>query len=114
MLSITKLREQIVRPLLPPRKITQLKTGVVHDECSGSMVVPSDGGLVKGQSYYARVFAYSPIGFSQGQVGLLVVWYLVHDWVLPVIFSGSKLTASLLPSNIRLNLANQSVRRPNS
>lgn len=32
------------------------------------MVVPTDGGLVKGQAYYARVFAYSPVGFSQGQV----------------------------------------------
>ena len=38
------------------------------------MVVPTDGGLVKGQAYYARVFAYSPIGFSQGQVGLFVVY----------------------------------------
>ncbi|CAM9212653.1 unnamed protein product, partial [Hapterophycus canaliculatus] len=46
----------------------QLKTGVVQKECSGDMVVPTDGGLVKGQAYYARVFAYSPVGFSQGQV----------------------------------------------
>lgn len=48
--------------------ICQLKTGVVQGECSGEMVVPTDGGLVKGQAYYARVFAYSPVGFSQGQV----------------------------------------------
>lgn len=34
------------------------------------MVVPTDGGLVKGQAYYARVFAYSSVGFSQGQVAL--------------------------------------------
>lgn len=32
------------------------------------MVVPTTGGLVKGQAYYARVFAYSPSGFSQAQV----------------------------------------------
>ena len=51
-------------------KMAQLKTGVVQNACSGSMVVPTDGGLVKGQAYYARVFAYSPIGFSQSQVGL--------------------------------------------
>lgn len=31
-------------------------------------MVPTAGGLVKGQAYYARVFAYSPVGFSQGQV----------------------------------------------
>lgn len=45
----------------------QLKTGVVQSECSGEVVVPTEGGLVKGQAYYARVFAYSPVGFSQGQ-----------------------------------------------
>ena len=52
------------------RIVSQLKTGVVQSECSGSMVVPTDGGLVKGQAYYARVFAYSPVGFSPSQVGL--------------------------------------------
>ena len=46
----------------------QIKTGVVQDECSGELVVPTYGGLVKGQAYYARVFAYSPVGFSPGQV----------------------------------------------
>lgn len=51
----------------------QLKTGVVQQECSGDMVVPTDGGLVKGQAYYARVFAYSPVGFSQGQVSCCCV-----------------------------------------
>lgn len=51
--------------------LMQLKTGVVQSECSGTMVVPTDSGLVKGQAYYARVFAYSPVGFSQGQVGLV-------------------------------------------
>lgn len=30
--------------------------------------MPTNGGLVKGQAYYARVFAYSPVGFSQAQV----------------------------------------------
>lgn len=50
------------------RTIFQLKTGVVQGECTGEMVLPTDGGLVKGQAYYARVFAYSPVGFSQGQV----------------------------------------------
>lgn len=62
--------------------VLQLKTGVVQGDCSGSMVVPTDGGLVKGQAYYARVFAYSPVGFSQGQVGFqtnLSLIILVHD-----------------------------------
>ncbi|CAN0402070.1 unnamed protein product, partial [Scytosiphon promiscuus] len=44
-----------------------LRPGLCN-KCSGDMVVPTDGGLVKGQAYYARVFAYSPVGFSQGQV----------------------------------------------
>lgn len=46
----------------------QVQTGVAQSDCSGEMVVPTDGGLVKGQAYYARVFAYSSVGFSMGQV----------------------------------------------
>lgn len=59
--------------------VSQLKTGVVQSDCSGSMVVPTDGGLVKGQAYYARVFAYSPVGFSQGQVRFKVLSFQVTE-----------------------------------
>ena len=45
----------------------KVQTGTVHGACSGSLVVPSVGGLVTGQYYYARVFAYNQIGYSDPQ-----------------------------------------------
>jgi len=45
--------------------VEQIQSGDAHDACTGEMVVPSDGGLVKGQLYYARVFALNTIGYSE-------------------------------------------------
>mmetsp|Transcript_7081 Transcript_7081/g.9356 ORF Transcript_7081/g.9356 Transcript_7081/m.9356 type:complete len:408 (+) Transcript_7081:2-1225(+) len=44
--------------------VTQINTGVDVEECTGEMVIPSTGGLVKGQKYYARVFALNMVGYS--------------------------------------------------
>jgi len=45
----------------------KVQSGVVHGACSGSLVVPSVGGLVTGQFYYARVFAYNQKGYGDPQ-----------------------------------------------
>uniref|UniRef100_A0A7S3UTI5 Fibronectin type-III domain-containing protein n=1 Tax=Heterosigma akashiwo TaxID=2829 RepID=A0A7S3UTI5_HETAK len=49
-------------------KVRKFQAGLVHDECHGDMVVPTDGGLEQGQDYYARVFAYNRVGFGEPQV----------------------------------------------
>ena len=36
----------------------------MHGACSRSLVVPSVGGLVTGQFYYSRVFAYNRVGYG--------------------------------------------------
>jgi len=49
----------------------KVQTGVVHGACTGSLSVPSSGGLVTGQYYYARVFAYNQKGYGSAQTGLV-------------------------------------------
>jgi hypothetical protein len=46
------------------------QAGVVHGACSGSLAMPSVGGLVTGQYYYARVFAYNQRGYGDAQTAL--------------------------------------------
>jgi hypothetical protein len=48
----------------------KVQAGVVHGACSGSLVMPSVGGLVTGQYYYARVFAYNQKGYGDPQTAL--------------------------------------------
>jgi len=48
----------------------KVQAGVVHGACSGSLVVPSVGGLVTGQYYYARVFAYNQKGYGSPTTAL--------------------------------------------
>jgi hypothetical protein len=48
----------------------KVQAGVVHGACSGSLVVPSVGGLVTGQYYYARVFAYNQKGYGAAATAL--------------------------------------------
>ncbi len=48
--------------------VSKISSGNTHGPCSGDMVVPTTGGLVKGQNYYTRVFAYNRIGYSQAMV----------------------------------------------
>jgi hypothetical protein len=48
----------------------KVQAGVVHGACSGAMVVPSVGGLVTGQFYYARVFAYNQKGYGSAATAL--------------------------------------------
>lgn len=47
----------------------KVQEGVVHSACSGDLVVPSVGGLVTGQYYYARVFAYNQKGYGSPATG---------------------------------------------
>jgi len=47
--------------------ITQLVTGVVYTDCTGTQVVPSDKALSNGQFYYGRVFAVNEVGYSLPQ-----------------------------------------------
>ncbi len=51
-----------------PISVSKTGSGDLHGPCSGDMIVPTTGGLVKGQNYYARVFAYNRIGYSQAMV----------------------------------------------
>lgn len=50
--------------------ITQLKEGKVHSTCTGSQIVPSEGGLVTGTEYFARVVAINNIGYGKTQAAL--------------------------------------------
>ena len=50
--------------------VAKVQAGEVHGACSGSLVVPSAGGLVTGQYYYARVFAYNQKGYGDPQTAL--------------------------------------------
>ncbi len=51
-----------------PITVTKISSGNLYGPCSRDMIVPTTGGLVKGQNYYARVFAYNQIGYSQAMV----------------------------------------------
>ena len=46
---------------------TLLVDGESYGDCSGSLVVPKSGGLVKGSDYFARVFAVNNEGYSLPQ-----------------------------------------------
>merc|ERR1711871_1778562 len=48
-------------------EITELVTGLAHDDCTGSKVVPQTGALNSASTYYARVTAINDIGFSLPQ-----------------------------------------------
>jgi len=50
--------------------LDKVQTGVVHGACVGSLVMPSVGGLVTGQYYYGRVFAYNQAGYGEAQTAL--------------------------------------------
>ncbi|KAG5186910.1 hypothetical protein JKP88DRAFT_308703, partial [Tribonema minus] len=43
---------------------TKVLDGHVYNKCVGAMVVPTTGGLVAGEAYYARVTAYNRIGYG--------------------------------------------------
>ena len=49
----------------------KVQRGVVHGACTGSLAMPSVGGLVTGQYYYARVFAYNQQGYGDPQTALM-------------------------------------------
>ncbi len=51
-----------------PITATKVSSGNAHGACSGDMIIPTTGGLVKGQNYYTRVMAYNRIGYSQAMV----------------------------------------------
>eukprot|EP00937_MAST-01D_sp_MAST-1D-sp2_P001211 g1211.t1 len=42
--------------------------GCTYTSCTGTRAVPTTGGLIKGQLYYMRVFAYNAVGYSDPQV----------------------------------------------
>ncbi|CAM9849342.1 unnamed protein product [Phaeothamnion confervicola] len=48
----------------PSVYVWKIQVGVAYGACTGDLVVPTTGGLVKGEAYYSRVFAYNSIGFS--------------------------------------------------
>jgi hypothetical protein len=48
----------------------KVQEGVTYGPCTGDLVVPSVGGLVTGQYYYARVFAYNQKGYGAPATGL--------------------------------------------
>jgi hypothetical protein len=54
----------------PDVTITQLKEGEVYGACTGSHVVPKEGGLVTGTEYFARVVAINNVGYGQTQAAL--------------------------------------------
>jgi hypothetical protein len=54
----------------PDITITQLKEGEVYGACTGSHVVPKEGGLVTGTEYFARVVAINNVGYGQTQAAL--------------------------------------------
>jgi len=43
---------------------TKLIAGDTYKSCSGSLIIPSEGGLVKGLEYYGRVIAINSKGYS--------------------------------------------------
>jgi hypothetical protein len=54
---------------------TAAREGAIFPPCTstaaaGSLIVPSTGGLVTGQLYYGRVFAYNQLGYGPPQVSL--------------------------------------------
>jgi hypothetical protein len=51
-------------------RTAKVQAGVVHGACTGPLVVPGVGGLVTGQYYYARAFAYNQVGYGAPQVAL--------------------------------------------
>jgi hypothetical protein len=48
----------------PQVSVTLLNSGQTYSSCSGSLVMPSFGGLVKGLEYYGRVSARNSEGYS--------------------------------------------------
>lgn len=47
--------------------VTRIKEGELYEDCTGAKEVPTEGGLVTGQYYYARVTALNAIGYSLSQ-----------------------------------------------
>jgi len=48
--------------------VTQLVSGLIYPNCTGTFVIPPDKTLTSGQYYYARVFAINEVGYSLPQV----------------------------------------------
>jgi hypothetical protein len=53
---------------VPDLTVSRIVDGEVYASCTGTQVVPSSGGLINGQSYFARVFAINSEGYSSSQI----------------------------------------------